>query len=469
MDKIMAINGVVNGFVWGPIMLCLLVGTGVYYSIRIGFPQFRFFGHAMKNTVGKIFEKTEAGEGEITPFQAVSTALASTVGTGNIAGVTAAVVLGGPGAVFWMLISALFGMCTKFAEVTLAVRYREKNVKGDWIGGPMYYIKNGMGQKWKWLGGVFAALGALACFGIGNMTQINSMASTVNSVAQAFSAGAVEHKATISLITGIVVAVFAFVTLLGGVKGIAGVTEKLVPFMAVVYIVCALIVVFANAKAVPGALKDIFVCAFNPAAAGAGFVGVTIKTCMTKGVARGVFSNEAGLGSAPIAHSATAEKNPVKQGLYGIFEVFCDTIVICTLTALCSLTTGTYAVEGAEAGAGTAVAAFQTVFGAKAGSLILAVGLFCFALSTILGWSLYGVRCAEYLFGSKVIRPYQILFCLVVVIGAVAEVSVVWDIADTLNGLMAIPNLIALLVLSPVCIKLAKEYFAEVKAEKKAN
>ena len=463
MDKIMEINGVVNGFVWGPIMLILLVGTGVYFSFRIGFPQFRRFGYAMKNTIGKIFEKTEAAEGEITPFQAVSTALASTVGTGNIAGVTAAVVLGGPGALFWMLVSALFGMCTKFAEVTLAVKYREKNDKGDWVGGPMYYIKNGMGKKWAWLGGVFAALGALACFGIGNMTQVNSMASTVNSVAVAFSAGAAEHKFIISLVTGIVVAVFCFITLLGGIKGIAGVTEKLVPFMAVVYIVCALIVVFANASAIPGALKDIFVCAFNPAAAGAGFVGVTVKTCMTKGVARGVFSNEAGLGSAPIAHSATSEKNPVKQGLYGIFEVFCDTIVICTLTALTVITTGVYQQEGVEAGAGTTVLAFQHVLGDKAGSLILSVGLFCFALSTILGWSLYGVRCAEYLFGSKVIRPYQILFCLVVVIGAVAEVSVVWDIADTLNGLMAIPNLIALLVLSPIVIKLAKDHFKENK------
>ena len=462
MDTIMQINGVLNGFIWGPIMLTLLVGTGVYYSFRIGFPQFRHFGHAMKNTVGKIFEKQEAAEGEITPFQAVSTALASTVGTGNIAGVTAAVVLGGPGAVFWMLVSALFGMCTKFAEVTLAVKYREKNKYGDWVGGPMYYIKNGMGQKWKWLGGVFAVLGALACFGIGNMTQVNSMASTVFSVATAF--GATESaKFTVCLITGIVVAVFTFITLLGGIKGIASVTEKLVPFMAVVYIVCALIVVFANIKAVPGAIKDIFVCAFTPAAAGAGFVGVTIKTCITKGVARGVFSNEAGLGSAPIAHSATAEKNPVKQGLYGIFEVFCDTIVICTLTALTVICTGVYAEEGVEAGAGTTVMAFQTVFGDKAGSLILAVGLFCFALSTILGWSLYGVRCAEYLFGSKAIKPYQILFCIVVVVGAIAEVQAVWDIADTLNGFMALPNLVALLVLSPVVIGLAKEYFSGVK------
>ena len=462
MSKIMEINGVVNGFVWGPIMLILLVGTGVYFSFRIGFPQIRRFGYAMKNTIGKIFEKTEAAEGEITPFQAVSTALASTVGTGNIAGVTAAVVLGGPGAVFWMLVSALFGMCTKFAEVTLAVKYREKNDKGDWVGGPMYYIKNGMGKKWAWLGGVFAALGALACFGIGNMTQSNSMASTVFSVAQAFGAGE-SSKFIVTLVTGIVVAVFCFITLLGGIKGIAGVTEKLVPFMAVVYIVCALIVVFANAGQILPALKSIFVCAFNPAAAGAGFVGVTIKTCMTKGVARGVFSNEAGLGSAPIAHSATSEKDPVKQGLYGIFEVFCDTIVICTITALCSITTGVYAIPGTEQGAGTAVKAFQTVLGDKAGSLILAVGLFCFALSTILGWSLYGVRCAEYLFGSKVIRPYQILFCLVVVVGAVAEVSVVWDIADTLNGLMAIPNLIALLALSPIVIKLAKDHFKNNK------
>ena len=466
METLLSINSAVNGFIWGPIMLTLLVGTGIYLSVRIGFPQFRRFGYAMKNTAGKIFEKTEAKEGEITPFQAVSTALASTVGTGNIAGVTTAIIVGGPGAVFWMELSALFGMVTKFSEVTLAIKYREKNDQGDWVGGPMYYIKNGMGEKWKWLGGVFATLAALACFGIGNLTQINSMATTVVSVFDAFAPSfAAGNAFTIQLVVGIVVAVFVMITLLGGVKGIAAVTEKLVPLMAAIFIIFALIVVIVNGKEIPWALKSIFVGAFAPQAAVGGFAGATMKVAMTKGVARGVFSNEAGLGSAPIAHAASAETNPVKQGLYGIFEVFVDTILVCTLTGLCVITTHVFELPDVMdyQGAPTTVRAFQTVFGDKLGSLVLAVGLFCFALSTILGWSLYGVRCAEYLFGSKVIRPYQILFCIVVVVGAVSEVTVVWDIADTLNGLMAIPNLIALLVLSPVVIKLARDHFKENK------
>ena len=467
MDAIVRINSAINGFVWGPIMLCLLVGTGVYFSIRIGFPQFCHLGHALKNTLGKIFDKTEAGEGEITPFQAVSTALASTVGTGNIAGVTGAIIIGGPGAVFWMWISALFGMCTKFAEVTLAIKYRERNEKGDWVGGPMYYIKNGLGKKWAWMGVVFAVLGTLASFGIGNMTQINSIATSVNSVASAF--GSTGKEFTIALITGIVVAVFAAFTLIGGVKRIGAVTEKLVPFMAVVYIVCALIVVIVNIKAIPGVIGDIFKGAFAPAAIGGGWAGVAMKTAITKGVGRGVFSNEAGLGSAPIAHSASSETNPVKQGLYGIFEVFMDTIVICSLTSFVVLTSGMgyeYAGNADMAGAATTIKGFATVFGEKAGSIILAVGLICFATSTILGWALYGVRCCEYVLGPKAIKPYEVLFCLVVVLGAVTELNLVWDIADTLNGLMAIPNLIALLALSPVVIKLAKEYFANIKKEK---
>ena len=466
METLMSINSTVNGFVWGPIMLALLVGTGVYLSCRIGFPQFRRFGYAMKNTAGKIFEKREAKEGEITPFQAVSTALASTVGTGNIAGVTTAIIVGGPGAIFWMEVSALFGMVTKFSEVTLAIKYREKNDQGDWVGGPMYYIKNGMGAKWKWLGGVFAVLAALACFGIGNLTQINSMSSTFVSVFESFAPAFTASNAfIIKLVVGIIVAIFCMITLLGGVKGIAAVTEKLVPFMAAIYILFALIVVVVNAKEIPWAIGAIFKGAFLPQAAVGGFAGATMKTAITKGVARGVFSNEAGLGSAPIAHAASAETNPVKQGLYGIFEVFVDTILICTLTGLCVITTHVFELPDVMdyQGAPTTVRAFQTVFGDKIGSLVLAVGLFCFALSTLLGWALYGTRCAEYLFGSKIIRPYQILFCIVIVIGAVAEVTVVWDLADTLNGLMAIPNLIALLVLSPVVIKLAKEHFAENK------
>ena len=468
MEQFMKINTAVNGFVWGPVMLVLLVGTGIYLSIAVGFIQFTKIGYWWKNTIGKIFKKGEAGDGEITPLQAVSTALASTVGTGNIAGVTGAIILGGPGAVFWMWVSALFGMVTKFSEVTLAVKYRERNEKGDWCGGPMYYIKNGLGPKWKWLGGVFAVLGAIAAFGIGNIAQVHSIADSVKSVAVAFNENAASRETMICLITGICVAIFVALVLLGGVKRIGQVTEKLVPLMAVIYIVCALVVVFANISAVPGVFASIFKGAFNPAAVTGGAAGMSIKLAMTKGVGRGVFSNEAGLGSAPIAHAATSERNPVKQGLYGIFEVFMDTIVICTLTSLVVLCSG--AADGnygnaAAAGVPTAVAGFATVFGDKAGSLILAVGLLLFATSTILGWALYGTRCAEFLFGSKIIRPYQIIFCLVVVAGAVADLTLVWDISDTLNGLMSIPNLIALLLLSPVVIKVTKEHFAGLRKE----
>ena len=465
MDKIIEINSAVNGFVWGPIMLALLVGTGIYLSFRVGFIQFSKIGYWWKNTIGKIFQKSEAGEGEITPLQAVSTALASTVGTGNIAGVTGAIILGGPGAVFWMWISALFGMVTKFAEVTLAVKYRERNEKGDWCGGPMYYIKNGLGPKWKWLGVIFSVFGALAAFGIGNISQINSIASSVNSVAVAFHENAKEFDTIIGLITGVVIAIFVALVLLGGVKRIGQVTEKLVPGMAAIYIVCALVVVIANAGTIPGVLASIFQGAFNPSAVVGGAVGVTMKLAITKGVGRGVFSNEAGLGSAPIAHAATSEKNPVRQGLYGIFEVFMDTIVICTLTAFAVLMSGTPIEYGKPAGVLLTNAAFAMTYG-KYASVVVAIGLSLFAGSTILSWGLYGTRCAEYLFGAKVIKPYQILFCIIVIIGSVMELSLAWDIADTLNACMAIPNLIGLLLLSPVVIKLTKEYSAEHFPEK---
>ena len=466
METIIAVNSAINGFVWGPIMLALLVGTGVYLSIRVGFIQFSKIGYWWKNTIGKIFKKSEAGKGEITPLQAVSTALASTVGTGNIAGVTGAIILGGPGAVFWMWISALFGMVTKFAEVTLAVKYRERNEKGDWCGGPMYYIKNGLGANWKWLGVIFSVFGALAAFGIGNIAQINSIASSVKSVAVAFNENAAQFDKIICLITGIVVAVFVALVLIGGVKRIGQVTEKLVPGMAAVYIICALIVVIVNAGQIPGVFAAIFKGAFNPSAVVGGAVGISMKLAITKGVGRGVFSNEAGLGSAPIAHAAAHCDGPVEQGVYGIFEVFMDTIVICTLTSLvvlCSgVATGNYG-NNDLAGVPTAVAGFATVFGDKLGSIILAVGLLLFATSTILGWALYGTRCAEFLFGSKIIRPYEVIFCLVCIAGAVADLKLVWDISDTLNGLMAIPNLIAVLLLSPVVIKLTKEHFVGLK------
>ena len=467
------IVGKVNGFAWGPIMLILLVGTGIYLSIRTGFIQFSKIGYWMRNTFGKIFKKQKAGEGEVTPLQAVTTALAATVGTGNIAGVTGAIVAGGPGAVFWMWISALFGMVTKYSEVVLAVKYRERNQAGDLVGGPMYYIKNGLGKGWKWLGSIFCVFGFLAAFGIGNMTQINTIASSINTAIDAFGGNVEASKITLfnqvvpvsSIVIGVVVAAIVALVLIGGLKRIGQVTEKLVPVMAVVYIIAALAVVIVNFRFIGKAFGMIFGNAFTVQAAFGGAVGIAFKTVVQKGVARGVFSNEAGLGSAPIAHAASSEKDPVKQGLYGIFEVFMDTIVICTLTALVVLLgycSNAISPEwGGSGGAALVSSSFAGVMGGKLGSLIVAVGISLFALSTILSWSLYGTRCFEYLFGVKSSLIYKIIFVIAVVVGATLELSLVWDIADTLNGLMAIPNLIAVLGLSGVVIQLTKEYFAQ--------
>ncbi len=467
------IVGKVNGFAWGPIMLILLVGTGIYLSIRTGFIQFSKIGYWMRNTFGKIFKKQKAGEGEVTPLQAVTTALAATVGTGNIAGVTGAIVAGGPGAVFWMWISALFGMVTKYSEVVLAVKYRERNQAGDLVGGPMYYIKNGLGKGWKWLGSIFCVFGFLAAFGIGNMTQINTIASSINTAIDAFGGNVEASTITLfnqvvpvsSIVIGVVVAAIVALVLIGGLKRIGQVTEKLVPVMAVVYIIAALAVVIVNIRFIGKAFGMIFGNAFTVQAAFGGAVGIAFKTVVQKGVARGVFSNEAGLGSAPIAHAASSEKDPVKQGLYGIFEVFMDTIVICTLTALVVLLgycSNAISPEwGGSGGAALVSSSFAGVMGGKLGSLIVAVGISLFALSTILSWSLYGTRCFEYLFGVKSSLIYKIIFVIAVVVGATLELSLVWDIADTLNGLMTIPNLIAVLGLSGVVIKLTKEHIAQ--------
>ena len=460
MELIVKVNSFLNGIVWGWPCLILLVGTGVYYTIRCGWVQFKWFGYIMKNTIGKIFEKKEAGEGAVTPFQAVCTALAATVGTGNIAGVTGAIALGGPGAVFWMWISALFGMCTKFAEVTLAIHFRERNDKGDWVGGPMYYISKGLGKNWKWLGSLFALFGMLAAFGIGNMTQINSIVTSISGTINSFTPINVN---TANLIIGIIVAIFCAIVLIGGLKRIGQVTEKLVPFMAVIYILSALIIFFAHIGNIGNVLRSIFVGAFTPSAVVGGAAGVTISAAVKRGVGRGVFSNEAGLGSAPIAHAAADTDSAVRQGCFGVFEVFADTIVICTLTAFAVLMSGTPINFGQAAGADLTIAAFGTTFG-RVGGIIISVGLTLFATSTILSWCLYGTRCAEFLFKTtKIIKPYQVIFCLIIVLGAVTELSLVWDIADTLNGLMALPNLVGLLALSPIVIKLTREYFNGVR------
>ena len=461
---------VLNGIAWGPWMLVLLVGTGIYLSFRVGFIQFRKFGYVMKNTIGKVFSKQKAGAGEVTPFQAVTTALAATVGTGNIAGVTGAIALGGPGAVFWMWISALFGMVTKYAEVVLAIRYRERNNKGDWVGGPMYYIKNGLGKNWQWLGVIFSLLGALAAFGTGNMTQINTIAGSINSAINAFGGNTGANTFVVmgqivpvsNVVIGVIVAIIVAMVLFGGIKRIGAVAEKLVPFMALIFVFCGLSVVITNFGSVGKIFAMIFKGAFNAEAALGGAFGITIMTTIQKGVGRGVFSNEAGLGSAPMAHAASSETDPVKQGMYGIFEVFMDTIVICTLTALtvlCAVESGVPIVWGQGAGAELVSVAFGTVFGDKIGSMIIAVSVSLYALTTILSWSLYGARCCEFIFGTKSVPVYQILYVFVIIIGATLKLELVWNIADTVNGFMAVPNLIALLGLSGVVIKLTKERF----------
>ena len=464
------IVGKLNAIAWGPWMLLLLVGTGVYLSCRVGFIQFAKFGYAMRNTLGKIFKKTQAGEGEVTPFQAVATALAATVGTGNIAGVTGAICVGGPGAVFWMWISALFGMVTKYAEVVLAVKYRERKDQGDWVGGPMYYIRNGLGKGFNWLACLFCVLGALAAFGIGNMTQVNTIATSVNTAIDSFGGTTAAFTVALfgqnvpisSIMIGAVVAMIVGMVLFGGIKRIGAVAELMVPVMAAVYIIASVIVVAFNFENLGNVFTMIFKGAFSADAALGGAFGITIMTTIQKGVGRGVFSNEAGLGSAPMAHASSSERDPVKQGLYGIFEVFMDTIVICTLTALTLLCgAADKIVWGQDAGAELISASFSSVFGAQVGSMLVAVGITLFALSTILSWSLYGTRCCEFLLGSTAARVYQVIFVCVILVGATLKLGLVWNIADTLNGFMAVPNLVALLGLSPVVIKLTKEHFTK--------
>ena len=462
MELIAQINGAVNSFVWGAPMLILLIGVGILMTVRNKGLQFRKFGYAMKNTIGKIFKRTHAGEGEITPFQAVSTALAGTVGTGNIAGITTAVTLGGPGTLFWLWVTALIGMATKYSEVLLAVKFREKNKYGDWVGGPMYYIKNGLGKNWKWLGAIFCIFAALAAFGIGNAVQVGNITDSVNTVILSFNPD-FSGQSTVNVVLGLILVVLTAIVLFGGIKRLGAVTEKLVPFMAVVYIVACVIVLVYYGAYLPAVFSKIFTGAFSPEGVTGGAVGSVILV-ITWGVKRGVFSNEAGLGSAPMAHAATSETDPVKQGLYGIFEVFMDTIVICSLsglTILCAAEGGALNLNiGTEGTTALNAQALGSVFTQKGGAIIIAVGLALFAFSTILSWALYGTRCCEFLFGSKAIKPYQIIFLVIIFVGATMELSLAWSIADTLNGLMAIPNLIALFLLSGTVVRLTKEYFA---------
>jgi len=449
-EKIASINQVVNGFIWGvPAMICI-IGVGLLLSVRTRFIQIRKFGVAMKNTVGKIFDKTQAKDGSMSPFQAVCTALAGTVGTGNIAGVAGAIALGGPGAIFWMWCSAFLGMCTKFSEVTLAIHFREKNSNGEYVGGPMYYIKNGLSKKWYFLAFLYAVFGVLTVFGTGNATQVNTIVASINSALMSFHIiDGTNDKA--NLIFGIFIAALVAMVLLGGIKRIGQVTEKLVPFMAVLYVILALGVIIMNIEHVPA----VFSGAFSPRAATGGVIG-SMFLSMKKGVSRGIFSNEAGLGTGSIAHACADTDNAVHQGMFGIFEVFMDTIIICNLTGLVILLAAPGITYGQAAGAELTISGFTSTYGSWV-SIFTAVAMCCFAFSTIIGWGLYGSRCIEFLGGEKLVRPFLVIYSFVSIVGATINLGLLWDIADTFNGLMAVPNLIALLMLSGQVKKLAIE------------
>ncbi len=447
-----SVNKAVNDFVWGiPAMVCI-IGVGLLLSLRTRFIQFRKFGYTFRVTVGRLFHKREAEDGAITPFQAVCTALAATVGTGNIAGVAGAIAIGGPSAVFWMWISALLGMCTKFSEVTLAVHFREKNKEGDWVGGPMYYIKNGLSRRWRWLAVLFSALGILTVFGTGNATQVNTITTAIDSALMNYGLVNADTVSAFNLGLGIVIMILVALVLLGGIKRIGRVTEKLVPFMALLYILLALGVILTHIQNVPGVFRSIFEGAFSPSAVTGGAVG-SLFLSMKNGVSRGIFSNEAGLGTGSIAHAAADTPDAVKQGFFGIFEVFTDTIVICTLTALVILCSGVEVNYGTAAGAELTISGFTATYGSWV-SIFTAVALCCFAFSTIIGWGLYGTRCIEFIFGSKVNRPFMPVYSAVAILGATVDLGLLWGIADTFNGLMSIPNLIALFLLSGTVVKL---------------
>ena len=452
-------TGTVNTFAWIYVLLpCVAIG-GVFFTIRNRGIQFTKFGYVMKKTIGKMFHKQESGQGSVTPFQALTTALAATVGTGNIVGTSQAIAMGGYGAIFWLWIAALLGMIIKYSEVVLSVHFRERNEKGDFVGGPMYYITKGMGSNWKWLALLYALFAALASFGIGNLSQANSITDSVNNALTVFIPSMAQYRETISLGIGVTLAILTAMVLFGGIKRIGKVTEFMVPFMSLFYIIFTVIVIGGNVTNVGDAFRLIFQSAFTPQAVLGAASGIAIKEAIVWGLRRSAFSNEAGLGSAAIAHAAAETEGAVQQGLHGIFEVFADTLMICTLTGLTIIVSGVDIAFGVKPGSALITSAFATVFGDKFATLFVAIALFFFAYSTILGWSLYGTRCAEYIFGMKSTKIYQVIYILMIVVGATTSLDVVWDIADTFNGLMAIPNFIALFALSGVVAKLTKQYF----------
>ncbi len=434
-----------SSIVWGPLTLALLLGVGIYLTLGLRLMPLRKLIQAFRLLL-KGPGSTDAGD--ITPFQALMTALSATIGTGNIAGVATAIFLGGPGAVFWMWMTALVGMATKYAEAVLAVKYREVDALGKHVGGPMYYIRNGLGSNWRWLAFLFALFGMVAAFGIGNMVQANSVADVMQS---SFDIPA--------WLTGVVIAMLAAAVILGGIQRIAVVSAKLVPFMAIAYIIGSMAVIITHISELPAALSTIVTNAFTGTAASGGFAGAAVWAAIRFGVARGVFSNESGMGSAPIAHAAAKSNSPVEQGMIGMLGTFIDTIVVCSMTALVIIMTGAW--DSGETGASLSTLAFET--GIPGGRYIVTFGLVIFAFTTVIGWSYYGERCAEYIFGIGVILPYRVAWIIFIVIGAVGQLSIVWIIADILNGLMAIPNLIALALLSPVIFQLTRDYFNNVK------
>ena len=458
VSTIESVNGALNSFAWGPLMLLLLVGTGIYLTIKVNWLQVTHFGRILKNTVGTLFKKQDSKDhgANISPFQAVTTALAGTVGTGNIAGVTGAIFTGGAGAVFWMWVAAFFGMITKYAEILLAMKYRIKDENGVYHGGPMYYIENGIGKNWKWLAVIFCLLGGFASFGIGNIAQSSEISGALTDLFK-----------LPPLASGILIALVVALVTLGGIKRIGKVTSLLVPFMSVFYIVAGIILILMRITHIPAVFGQIFAGAFSFKSVGGGLFGYTIMMAMKQGFARGVFSNEAGLGSAPIAHAASSTEEPCEQAIWGVFEVFIDTIVICSITAFAVLLSGILDAEGglsayASKGA-AAAAAFNTILPGTLGGKIIELSLLFFALSTILSWAYYGENCWGYLTKNNktFILVYKIIFALVCIVGAMGSGTLMWDIADTLNGLMAIPNLIALLMLSGVVAKVTKDYFSK--------
>lgn len=442
----------INAFMWGPPMLVLLSATGLFLTLGLKLLPIRKIGYGFQSLwQGRQSE----GEGDISAFNALMTSLSATIGTGNIAGVATALAIGGPGALFWMWCIALVGMATKYSEAVLAVRFRETNDVGEYVGGPMYYIKNGLGDNWKWLAAIFAFLGMITGFGMGNTVQANSVADML-----------LTEFGLPLWVTGAILTILVALVLLGGIKRIAEVAGKLVPFMAITYLLAGLAVLIWHADRVPGAIEDILYYAFNPVAASGGFAGAAVLLAVRMGIARGIFSNEAGIGSAPIAHAAAQTKHPVKQGVIAMLGTFIDTLVICSVTGLVIMVSGVW--NSGENGAPLTAMAFEQLL-PGVGSYIVSLGLPIFAFTTILGWSFYGEKCTEYLFGHRFVMPFRLLWVLAIPIGAMAKLDFVWLLADTLNAMMAVPNLIALLLLSPVVFKLSQEYFAESKALHERN